>query len=110
MYIMIVSDAPALPVDICIASAMLGHAAWAFRPEELGVLSGSRPSLVLLDLARPADVICAVAQVRDRYREVPVAILGPDGIPGAEGFFRLDKPVTADALREVMRQATAVAA
>lgn len=110
MYIMIVSDAPALPVDICIASAMLGHAAWALRPEELGSLAGSRPSLVLLDLAPPSDLIRAVGQVRDRYQDVPVAILGSDGLPSADGFFQLSKPVTADGLREVMRRATAVAA
>lgn len=108
MYIMIVSDAPSLPVDLCIASAMLGHAAWAFRAEELGTVTAGRPSLVLLDLARGHEAARAVFQVRERFRGVPVAILG-DILPGADAI-RLAKPVTAERLRDVMQQATAVAA
>jgi hypothetical protein len=109
MYIMIVSDAPALPVDICIASAMLGHAAWAFRPEELGSLRSNRPSLVLLDLGRSADIATSAAQVRASFSDVAIAVLGsPNGTHGP--FLSLSRPVTAEGLREVVRQATAVAA
>lgn len=109
MYIMIVSDAPALPVDICIASAMLGHPACAFRPDELGTLRSSRPSLVLLDLGRSADIATSAAKVRASFNDVAIAVLG--SAPAAqESFLSLSSPVTAEGLREVMRQASAVAA
>lgn len=113
MYVLIVSDAPALPVDICIASAMIGHAAWAFRPEEFETGNGARPTMVLLDLKNAADIAGSVATVRARHRDVPITVL-TDGeeIPdlGEEPCYQLSKPVTAAGLREVMQRATQVAA
>jgi hypothetical protein len=113
MYVLIVSDAPALPVDICIASAMIGHAAWAFRPEEFQSGSGARPSMVLLDIENTADIIGSVATVRARHRDVPIAVLtNGSAIPdlGEEPCYQLSKPVTSAGLREVIQRATQVAA
>jgi hypothetical protein len=111
MYIMIVSDAPALPVDLCIASAMLGHAAWAFRPEEFASLRGGHPSLILLDLSRSADITASVAIARDRFPGVGIVLLGSEpAASDGKAFLRLPTPITADGLREIMRQATDVAA
>lgn len=113
MYVLIVSDAPALPVDLCIASAMLGHAAWAFRPEELHSGSGSRPELVLLDIEDSESLAGSVASVRKRHPEVPIALL-TDGEPApgvSDGpLYALSRPVTAAGLRDLILRASPVAA
>lgn len=112
MYVLIVSDAPVLPVDICIASAMIGHAAWAFRPEELESGNRARPSLVLLDIENTGDIAGSVATVRARHRDVPIAVLtSGDAVPALEvPCYQLAKPVTAAGLREVIQRAALVAA
>jgi hypothetical protein len=108
MYVLIVSDAPTLPVDLCITSAMLGHAAGAVRPGEFGVIAEPRPALVLLDLITPADIPASVAAVRERFRDVAIAILTGEQernrVPDGQ-YFRLAKPVTTEGLRTVMQLA-----
>lgn len=113
MYVLIVSDAPTLPVDLCIASAMLGHAAWAFRPEEFDSGNGARPALVILDLDYTSDIPGAIAKVRRRHPDMPIAVLTNNQfveLGDDESFFLMSRPVSPSALRDLMSRATPVAA
>lgn len=112
MYILIVSDAPVLPVDICVASAMLGHAAWAVRPDELAAGAGTRPALVLLDLASGGDRSGSLAAIRSQYDAVPIAVVAGDTEPSgpSDSTLRLSRPASPTELREVIRRANPVAA
>lgn len=113
MYVLIVSDAPALPVDLCIASAMLGHAAWAFRPEEFDSGNGARPSLVILDLDYTADIAGSIARVRQRHPDVAIAVLTNNQyveLGDDDSFCLINRPVSPAALRDLMNRATPAAA
>src|SRR5262249_41260576 len=103
-----------LPIDLCVASAMLGHPAAVFRPEEFEAVVEARPSLVLLDLERPADVPMVGSLIKARCPDAVVAVLTSRGarslVSSAEADFQLNRPISPDGLREVIQWATPAAA